>query len=90
MDEDFNTPNLITYLNDLVKELNSALRSNQDIVSPYDKINLINKILGLKYDLPKMSDEDIEIYNKWNEYRKNKDFENADKLRSILVEKNII
>ncbi len=90
MDYDFNTPNLITYLTDLVKELNNALRNSGDIASAYDKINLINHILGLKYDLPVLSEEDIELYNKWNEYRQNKDFENADKLRTELVEKNII
>lgn len=90
MDEDFNTPNLITYLNDLIKELNGALRNNGNIGEVFDKINLVNKILGLKYDLPTMSKEDIKLYNEWNEYRKNKDFENADRLRTILVDKNII
>lgn len=90
MDYDFNTPNLITYLTDLIKELNNAIRNNGDISAPYDKINLINHILGLKYDLPVLSKEDIELYNQWNEYRQNKDFANADKLRAELVEKNII
>ncbi len=90
MDDDFNTSNLITYLLDLVKELNNKIRQKEEFVETYDKINLICYILGLKYDLPVLSDEDKETYNKWMEYRNNKDFENADKMRSILVEKNII
>ena len=90
MDEDFNTPNLITYLNDLIKELNTKLRSKEDIVETYDKIQLINKILGLKYDLPVLSEDDKKLYNEWLEVRNNKDFETADKLRAQLIEKSII
>jgi cysteinyl-tRNA synthetase len=30
------------------------------------------------------------MYNEWLEYRNNKDFENADKLRGQLIEKGII
>ena len=90
MDEDFNTPNLVTYLTDLVKELNSALRGNGNIEESYDKIFLINNILGLKYELPVMSEDDKEIYNKWLSCRENKDFEQADRLRVVLAEKNII
>ncbi len=90
MDEDFNTPNLITYLLDLVKDLNNALRKNETIEELYDRIVLINQILGLKYDLLVMSEEDKELYKKWLEYRSNKDFINADKLREILMNKGIL
>ena len=90
MDEDFNTPNLITYLNDLIKELNTKLRSKEDIVETYDKIQLINTILGLKYDLPVLTEDDKKLYNEWLEARNNKDFETADKLRAQLIEKSII
>ena len=90
MEDDFNTSNLITYLLDLVKELNAKLRAKEDFADVYDKITLINYILGLEYDLVQLSDEDKELYKQWLEYRNNKDFENADKLRVQLVEKNII
>ena len=90
MDEDFNTPNLITYLNDLIKELNTKLRSKEDIVETYDKIQIINTILGLKYDLPVLTEDDKKLYNEWLEARNNKDFETADKLRAQLMEKGII
>ena len=90
MEDDFNTSNLITYLLDLVKELNAKMRAKEDFADTYDKIVLINYILGLEYDLVKLTDEDKALYKQWIEYRNNKDFENADKLRSQLVEKKII
>lgn len=90
MDEDFNTSNLITYLIDLVKELNNKLRSKEDFTEIYDKIMLVNYVLGLEYQFKELSLEDKEIYNKWLEYRKVSDYENADKMRNLLVDKGII
>ena len=90
MDEDFNTPNLITYLTDLIKELNMKIRSKEALSTTYDKINLVNNILGLKYDLPNISDEDINLYHKWNEYKANKDYEKADIIRKELESKGIL
>ena len=90
MDEDFNTSNLITYLLDLIKELNAKLRNKEDIVDTYDKILLINYILGLEYDLVSLDDEAKSLYKEWLEYRNNKDFENADKLRTKLTELGVI
>lgn len=90
MDEDFNTPNLITYLIDLIKQLNSAMRANLPFIETYDKIILIVNILGLHYDLQELSVEDKDLYNNWNEAKKNKNYELADKLREQLIAKNII
>ena len=90
MEDDFNTSNLITYLLELVKELNNKIRQKEDFVEVYDKINLINYILGLEYEFVELTDEDKGTYNKWLEYRNNKDFENADKMRNILIERKII
>jgi len=46
--------------------------------------------LGLKYDMVKFSDEEIELYNNWMDARGNKDFEKADMYRNKLIEKNIL
>ena len=51
---------------------------------------VITDILGLVYELPEITKSDIENYNKWQEYRNKKDFENADIYRNKLIEKNII
>lgn len=90
MDEDFNTPNLLTYLMELVKELNSALRNKENLTDLFDKINIINHILGLKYDLKELTSEDKNQYNEWLSYKEAKDFEKADKIREELVSKNIL
>lgn len=90
MDDDFNTPNLITYLLELIKDLNQQIRNKENFSLVYDKINLICFILGLKYDLVDYSDNDLELYKSWQEARRNKDFVTADNLRSELENKMII
>ncbi len=92
MDNDFNTSNLITYLLETVKKLNMNLRNKEikDAVKSYNILNDIIYILGLKYDLPSINQEDLELYNKWNRYREDKKFEESDKLREELTKKNII
>lgn len=90
MDEDFNTPNLITYLLELVKELNNNIRSNKDITSTYDKILLITKILGLHYEFTTLTASDKTLYQNWLEAKKNKDFNTADTIREDLINRNII
>ena len=40
--------------------------------------------------LPILSDEDKEVYAKWNEAKAAKDFETADKYRAVLMEKGIL
>lgn len=90
MDEDFNTPNLITYLLELVKELNSNIRSNKDITTTYDKILLITKILGLHYEFTTLTASDKTLYQNWLDAKKNKDFNTADTIREDLINRNII
>ena len=90
MDNDFNTSNLITYLLEVVKQLNTKLRNKEDFATEYDIIGLINYILGLEYEFISLSEEDKALYQEWLGYREQKDFENADRLRAILVEKGIL
>ena len=90
MDEDFNTPNLITYLLELIKELNTAIRNKGEISLLYDKINLIINILGLHYDLKTLSENDKKTYQEWLKAKENKDYTKADELRKTLVNNNIL
>ena len=91
MNDDFNTPNVITYLLDLLKEMNIEIRQKgENVLLLYNKILVITNILVLVYNLPEITKEDIDNYNKWQEYRNLKDFENADIYRNKLIEKNII
>jgi len=90
MDDDINTPNVVTYLLDLIKDLNLALRSNTEFSQMYDKIRIICEVFGLSYDLPILSEEDKILYQDWLNAREIKDFSKADKLRVMLVDKKII
>ncbi len=90
MDNDFNTPNLITYLLDLLKELNTQMRNNTDISQTYDKILLVNSILGLSYEFKKFNDDDKKMYQIWLKARSDKDFTKADFLREELIKRNIL
>jgi cysteinyl-tRNA synthetase len=90
MNEDFNTPNVITYLIDLVKELNIALRNKGDITELYSKILLICHILGLHYEFKTLSIEDKELYKKWEDAKSEKNFELADMYRKELIDSKIL
>ena len=65
MNDDFSTPNVITHLLSLVKELNNELRNNgNNILNLTSKILVIADILGLVYDMTTLTEEQKEIYNK--------------------------
>jgi len=93
MDDDFNTANAITALQKLNKISNQMLRNNSEgevLLSALKMFDDFFSILGLKLNKNPLSKEDKEIYISWNEARKNKDFKEADKFRTILQEKGII
>lgn len=91
MNDDFNTPNVITHILNLVKELNGELRNNgTKVLLLTNKILTITKILGLEYNMPTLTEEQKEIYNKWLEARNNKDFTLADTYRNKLIKENIL
>ncbi len=93
MDNDFNTANAITALQNLNKKANQLLRSNSELEVLLSALKMFEdffKVLGLKCDQKPLLDDDKETYNLWNKARKEKDFENADKYRLILQEKGIV
>jgi len=93
MDNDFNTPNAITELQNLTKIANQQLRSKTELEVMLSTLKLFNDffdVLGLKIDVSPLSLEDKEIYRNWLEARSNKDFEKADTYRNQLQEKGII
>ncbi|QVK21491.1 cysteine--tRNA ligase [Mycoplasmatota bacterium] len=93
MNDDFNTPNVITGLQSLVKRINVSLRGkdNKDIlVSLYNSLETYLYVLGLKIDLERMESSDKELYLLWQGARKNKEFDKADEYRKELVQKGII
>jgi len=94
MEDDLNTPNAITVVLDTVKKINHEARNkNLDVVAFAKMKNSLEKmleILGVFIELHKITDEDIKLYNKWQEAKDNKDFASADKYREQLVELGIL
>lgn len=90
MDDDFNTPNVLTLITNVLKKLNANIRAKQDVLAPFNTLKLILSILGIECELKDLTQEEIGIYKAWEEARKSKDFENADKYRDILVNKGIL
>ena len=93
LEQDLNTPNAISVLQALVKTINTQLRKDADIVllkQSFKALGYMLSILGLSISLSLLSSEDKELYRKWEQMRKAKDFEQADRLRQLLQEKNIV
>lgn len=93
MNDDMNTPNAYAVIFDTVKQLNGQVRQREINV---DKVNgLVNSllkmlnVLGIKEERLSLNDEDKALFEKWNAYKKEKDFENADKVRAILIERGL-
>lgn len=91
MNDDLNTPNVITQILSLVKDLNGEIRNNgTNIQLLTNKILTITKVLGLNYPMPKFTDKQKEIYQNWLKAREDKDFALADALREELTKQDIL
>ncbi len=90
MDDDFNTPNVLMLINNIIKKINTKVRSKEDFSADFNTLDVILNSLGIIPSKPNIDDEAKEVYKNWNIARVNKDFEAADKYRNILIEKGII
>lgn len=91
---DFNTPNAITEIYSLVKVVNNALRDKSTSLEFLEMgLSLFDElldVLGLNIEMKKLTIEEKELVNKWQDARNKKDFETADKLRAEMNERGII
>lgn len=85
MNDDINTPNVFTVINELIKTINQ----NEDPRS-YNTVLKIYEVLGVNLNLNDYTEEDIKTYDKWQDARNNKDYKKADELRNELMEKAIL
>lgn len=94
MDDDMNTPNAYAVIFDTVKKLNQALRQREiDFAAAGSYRNAVEKmlgILGITVEKPVITEEDKELFAKWNEAKKAKDFAAADVYRGQLMEKGLL
>ena len=50
----------------------------------------INKILSFDLEMKKLENEDLVLYRQWEQYKKDKDFVNADLCREKLLTKGVL
>ncbi len=94
LSDDLNTSLALTSILNQVKVLNQVMRvkekDNEVILSEYNTLRALVEGMGFVFETKVLSEEDIEVYNQWNAYKAEKNFEKADELRTILIEKGII
>lgn len=91
---DFNTSNAFTLVYKLLKEINSSLRqpntSIEVLCDQYKTLSDMLSILGINTNLPNLTEEEKNLVKSWQNARKEKNFELADKLRKEITEAGII
>ena len=94
LDDDMNTPNAYAVIFDTVKKLNQSLRQREiDFAAVGAVRNSVVKMLhtlGIDIERPVITEEDKELFAKWNEAKKAKDWASADTYRSALAEKGLL
>ena len=90
--DDLNTSNAQTVIFEITKYLNQSLRGKdfEVMARNYNTLRECISLLGLVYEERKLSEEDKELFNKWNEFKMNKDFQNADEIRKVLIERGLL
>lgn len=94
LDDDLNTPNAYTVIFDTVKKINGALRQRDIDFETVGKLSrsvekMLN-VLGIVVDHPVLDEEARDLYTKWNDAKKNKDWAKADEYRTALTQKGIL
>ncbi len=92
MNQDFNVQNVLTLINEIVKEINVTLRGKNFERNSIciNTLKTILDVLGIDLFIEKLNDEDLELYTKYNDARNIKDFATADIYRAKLMEHNIL
>ena len=92
MDDDFNVQNVLTLINNIVKEMNTSLRAKDydTLAVKLHTLEVILDVLHINLFVEKMTEEQLSVYKDWQEARLNKDFASADIARAKLVEWKLV
>lgn len=94
LEDDLNTSLALTQVLDQVKVLNQVMRvrekDNDVIATEYATLVKMGDVLGFLFEGTKLSEEDIALYEQWNAYKKEKNFDEADRARKELTERGIL
>ena len=94
LEDDLNTSLALTQVLDQVKVLNQVMRvrekDNDVIATEYATLVKMGDVLGFLFEGTKLSEEDTALYEQWNAYKKEKNFDEADRVRKKLTERGIL
>lgn len=94
LNDDLNISNAMSVIYEKVKELNQLLRVREiDFEKAFAKEAVLLKmleILGIAFPVIEMSEEDKDLYAKWNQAKSEKNFEEADQYRAKLMERGLV
>ena len=94
LDDDMNTPNAYAVIFETVKKLNQSMRQREIDYTNVEKyrnsVEKMLKTLGITVEKYVGNSEDRELYRKWNEAKKAKDFATADEYRQKLMERGVL
>ena len=94
LEDDLNTSLALTQILNQVKVLNQVMRvrekDNDVIATEYATLVKMGDVLGFLFEGTKLSEEDIALYEEWNAYKKEKNFDEADRVRKELTERGIL
>ncbi len=92
MDNDLNTANVITLLENIVKKMNVLLRSKdlENLAKEYNTFKTILDVLGINVNYKKLSVEEKELYKEWEKLKSEKNFDEADKVRQKLSDLGVL
>ncbi len=94
LSDDLNTSNALSEIFATIKVINQELRIRPLIItkleSLFASISVMLDIFGIKIDYPHLSSEDKQLYNEYLTLKKEKKFDESDKLRDILISRHII
>ena len=91
LSNDLNTSSAITILYELLKDTELNDNTKHELVESFDKVLSLDLLKNENKEIDASLEKYInEMILKRNEYKKNKDFENADKIRDELKEKGIL
>lgn len=93
MSSDFNTANALTAIIKTIKIINTITRQKEfDDQYGLQLLSLLHQqmwVLGVDVEIKPLTIDELDLVNRWQEARNNKDFELADNIRKEINEKGI-
>ncbi len=92
MNQDFNVQNVLMLIENIVKDLNVAIRTKNlaETAKKWLTLDKILAVMGVNLFVEKLNEEQLEVYKAWLNARALKDFEKADIYRNKLMDWKLI